>query len=175
MIMADVFKFLFIILGLVIVIVNYWLLSQAVFPRMVGRARLQYSLHPIKVTLIGALVSVPLVVVGITMMSKAPNPTLKFIGAVILFSSILGGLLGSAGLSQHIGCGLPSPIDEQQPWRRVLRGGIVLSIVFVLPLIGWFLLLWSLASGLGAAVLSLAQGWKQAEPEEAKPSIEAAA
>ena len=43
---------------------------------------------------------------------------------------ILGGLVGSAGLAQRIGAGLPSPADLTQPWRRVLRGGIVLVPAF---------------------------------------------
>ena len=41
------------------------------------------------------------------------------------------------------------------PWRRLLRGGMVLGLAFVMPFLGWFVLLpWSLASGLGALVLS---------------------
>jgi hypothetical protein len=45
---------------------------------------------------------------------------------------------------------LPAPDDERQPWRRVLRGGAVLGLTFVLPLIGWFLVLpVSLLMGVG--------------------------
>jgi hypothetical protein len=56
----------------------------------------------------------------------------------------------------RIGAGLPSPTDEQQPWRRVLRGGILLALTFLLPIVGWIVLpLWALVSGLGAFLLSL--------------------
>jgi len=42
------------------------------------------------------------------------------------------------------------------PWRRVLRGGVVLSFAFLLPVIGWFVLLpWTLVSGVGASLGSL--------------------
>src|SRR5439155_11312271 len=65
------------------------------------------------------------------------------------------GLAGSAGLTYRIGEGLPSPVDETQPWRRVLRGGIVLAISFLLPFVGWVIIpLWVLVSGLGAFILA---------------------
>jgi hypothetical protein len=66
------------------------------------------------------------------------------------------GMIGSAGLTLRIGAGLPSPLDEQQPWRRVLRGGILLSLTFLLPVVGWFVLpIWALVSGFGAFILSV--------------------
>ena len=37
------------------------------------------------------------------------------------------GLLGTAGLARRVGCGMPAPVDEAQPWRRVLRGGTALA------------------------------------------------
>jgi hypothetical protein len=66
------------------------------------------------------------------------------------------GLVGSAGLILRIGSGLPSPADEQQPWRRVLRGGILFALTFLLPIVGWFVLpIWALVSGFGAFILSV--------------------
>jgi hypothetical protein len=45
-------------------------------------------------------------------------------------------------------------VDEVQPWRRVLRGGGVLALLFAVPLLGWFAMLpLTLASGLGALFL----------------------
>jgi len=64
------------------------------------------------------------------------------------------GLAGSSGLALRIGMGLNSPLDATQPWRRVLRGGVVLSCSFLLPVVGWVILpLWVLVSGLGAFML----------------------
>jgi hypothetical protein len=46
-------------------------------------------------------------------------------------------------------------VDETQPWRRVLRGGIVLAFSFLLPFVGWVIIpLWVLVSGLGAFILA---------------------
>ena len=58
MIMADVLKIFLIIVGLLVVYVSYWLLAQALFPRMVERASQLYS-KPVKISLIG-LIAAPL-------------------------------------------------------------------------------------------------------------------
>ena len=71
---------------------------------------------------------------------------------------------------QRIGAGLPSPLDEQQPWRRVLRGGILLALTFLLPFVGWFVLpIWALVSGFGAFLLSVRE--RKPSPDAAPPVI----
>ena len=155
MIMADVFQILFIILGLLVTIVCYWLFFEAFTPRMVSRARSEYERHPVKLLFRGLLWGAPTLIAGIALVSAQPPPA-KIAGFAILLSLLLLGLLGSAGLSRHIGQRLASPIDTEQPWRRVLRGGTVLSITFVLPFLGWFMILpLTLVSGIGAAVTAL--------------------
>ena len=156
MIMADVLKIVFIILGIQLVFIGYWLAAVALFPRMVERSRGQYQLHFVKITLVGAIVMVPLVAIGLLTLNKAPNPIGKLLGAAAIAIPLLVALLGSAGLSQRIGEGLPSTLDEAQPWRRVLRGGVVLVMTFLLPFVGWFLVIpWTLISGLGALLFTI--------------------
>lgn len=160
--MADVLKWFLLIVGTQIVFVSYWLAAQALFPRAVERAREKYS-RPWKLTLFGLLMSAPLIFVGILIFQRN-NPLFKLLGAGLVLLPVVVGLIGSAGLNLRIGAGLPSPIDEQQPWRRVLRGAIVLALMFLLPVIGWFVLLpWTLISGFAAAVLSIS-GTKKAHP-----------
>jgi hypothetical protein len=78
-------------------------------------------------------------------------------------------LVGSAGLADKIGAGLASPVDVDQPWRRVLRGGTVLALLFIVPLLGWFAVLpLTLASGLGALFLPLRP---PVQPEVAGPRL----
>ena len=152
MIMADVFMWLFLILGILTVMVGYWLLSEALFPGLVGRSRMQYQERPGRTVGIGFAVTIPLVV-GALVLLNLPNGAAKFGGFVVLLSLVLTGLVGSAGLARHVGHELASPVDATQPWRRVLRGGTILSITFVLPLIGWlFVLPVTLVSGVGATV-----------------------
>jgi hypothetical protein len=150
MIFADVFKYLLLVVGTLIVFVSYWLLAISLFPAMVERSRVAYGHRPIRLTIIGALAALPLLTIGAGLMNGAPNAVLKIVGAALASLPILLGLLGSAGLSERIAHGLMHADDARTPWRRSLRGGLVLSFTFLLPIIGWFIVLpATLLSGLG--------------------------
>jgi hypothetical protein len=156
--MADVLKIVFLILGTLIVLVSYWLAAAALFPRTVARARVVYSERPVRATLIGVVVGGPSVLVGLALLN-APNGAAKLLGVLVVSTQVLLGLVGSAGLGERIGAGLPSAGDEGHAWRRVLRGGTVLSLTFLLPIIGWFgVLPWALTSGVGAALMAIRSG-----------------
>jgi hypothetical protein len=158
MIMADVLKIVFLVVGTLIVLVSYWLAAAALFPRTVARARVVYSERPVRATLIGAAVGGPSLLVGLALLNT-PNGAAKLLGAIVVSTQILLGLLGSAGLGERIGAGLPSAGDAGRPWRAVLRGGTVLSLTFLLPIIGWFgVLPWALTSGVGAALMAMRAG-----------------
>jgi hypothetical protein len=155
MIMADVFKIVFLVLGALLVLVAYWLAAAALFPTWTSRARGAYDAHPARVSLVGAGVSAPLTLLGIAMASNSPNAALKVVGALVVSVPILLALGGSSGFALRIGAGLAMPDDERTPWRRVLRGGVVLSLTFLLPVVGWFVVFpWVLVSGVGAACMA---------------------
>ena len=155
MIMADVWKIVFLILGTQAVMVSYWLLAAALFPDALRRSRAAYDQRTGRVTFAGLATAVPALLVGAGLL-QGPHPLLKLIGGVMVSAPVALGLVGSAGLCDRIGAGLPGDADARLPWRRVLRGGIVLSFAFVLPVIGWFVLLpWTLVSGVGASLGSL--------------------
>ena len=85
--------------------------------------------------------------------------------AADIFTPILGGLLGTAGLALRIGQGMPAPGDEHQPWKRVMRGGTALALTFLLPILGQILAIpLILASGLGASLLTWAARRRAAKP-----------
>jgi len=152
MIMADILKILLIIIGILTIYVSYWLLSEALFPALVEGASRQYR-TPFKITFVGLGAAVLPVVLGLVL-AHTPNPLVKLIGLTLVVVPALLGLAGSAGLTLRIGAGLPSPADQTQPWRRVLRGGILLACSFLLPVVGWIILpLWVLVSGFGALIL----------------------
>ncbi len=166
--MADILKIVFIVLGILTIYVSYWLLAEALFPKVVENASGLYG-RPVRVTLIGLGAALLPVVVGIAL-AKIPHPLLKFIGISLVVVPGLLGLVGSAGLTLRIGAGLPSPLDEKQPWRRVLRGGIVLACTFLLPIVGWIVIpLWVLVSGLGAFILAARQVRQNAVPHTPAP------
>ena len=152
---ADVLQVLLLILGAMLVFQAFWLFGTALFPRMVGQARDRYK-TPIRTTLIGLAVVVPTFFIGIFWLQNKDNNIVKIIGIVIGVVPLMLGLIGSAGLCQLIGLGLPAPGDQSQNWRRVWRGGWVLNFCYLLPFIGWFVILpWGIISGCGAFVTSL--------------------
>jgi hypothetical protein len=158
MIVADILMWFLLILGTYVIFISYWLAAQALFPELADGCRQRIKAAPVKQALIGLACAVPVVAAGIGLLN-VPNPLLKFAGATMVLLLILAGLVGSSGLAAQVGYGLANPADEAQPWRRVLRGGMVLGLTFVFPLIGWFLILpLSLVMGVGALFGSLRGG-----------------
>ena len=152
---ADVLQVLLLILGAMLIFQAYWLAGAGLFPRLVGQARDRYK-TPIRTTLIGLAVVVPTFFIGIFWLANKDNNIVKIIGIVIGIVPLMLGAIGSAGLCQLIGLGLPAPGDQSQNWRRVWRGGWVLNFCCLLPFIGWFVILpWGIISGCGAFVTSL--------------------
>lgn len=157
MIMADVFKILFPVVGTLMSYVCFCLLFEGMVPAAVMRCRGVYETRPFRAIFLGLLIAVPGIVLGIALLN-AGLPAAKFLGFSTIFFLITMGILGSAGLSAMIGTRLHTPNDARQPWRRVLRGGVVLAITFLFPLVGWFFVMpLTLVSGLGAAVMSMWQ------------------
>jgi cobalamin synthase len=61
-----------------------------------------------------------------------------------------------AGLATCIGERLASPTDTGRAWQATLRGSIVLVLTYLLPILGWFVIIpASFIVGSGSAVLSL--------------------
>jgi len=152
MIMADILFWLLFALGVGAVLIGHWLAAFALAPRTVERCARRIGERPVIATLAGIGVTVPLVVIAVATAKAVPALGGVIIGLMTV--PLLLALVGSAGLALRIGQGLASPVDAATPWRRVLRGGVVLVLVFALPLGGWFVLLpWTLVSGLGALLL----------------------
>jgi hypothetical protein len=155
MIVADILMWFLLIMGTYVIFISYWLAAQALFPELTDGCRQRIKAAPLKHALIGLAWTIPAAAAGIAMLN-VPNPLLKFLGATTVLLLILAGLVGSSALAAQIGFGLANPSDQTQPWRRVLRGGMVLGLTFVFPLIGWFLILpLSLVIGVGALFTSL--------------------
>lgn len=169
--LADVFITLFLILGFVIVFIAYWLMAAGLFPKYVERSAERFGKSPIKAALLGGIIGVPLVILGLTMTGK-PHPALKMLGIAIAILPMLIALFGSAGLALRIGQGLPSARDESEPWRRMLRGSVVLALSFVLPVIGWFALMpFAFVGGFGVFLLGLLQRKPAVVPALVPPPV----
>lgn len=176
MTMADVLKIFLLVVGAQLIVVCYWLLSEALFPSLVEKSRRQYAEHPVKITLVGVFVGIPIALLGVGIMNGlGGHPLGNLIGGGIAVIAILVGLIGSTGLPKQIGLGLPSPNDDSQPWKRVLRGGFLLVMAFLLPFLGWFLVTGlTLVSGFGAA-FRVWMAYRAESKEPAEPPVEIAA
>ncbi|HZW89353.1 MAG TPA: hypothetical protein VFF12_09765 [Myxococcaceae bacterium] len=153
MIFADILFWFLMVAGAYLALNAYWLAAVALFRPAVERARLTYATRPVAATLAGLLGLVPVALV-FAVFARAAHPGVKLLTGALLMVPLILALVGSAGLADKIGAGLASPVDEAQPWRRVLRGGAVLGLLFVVPLLGWFAVFpLTLASGLGALFL----------------------
>lgn len=178
MIMADILKIFLLVLGGLLIFVSFWLAAEALFPALVERARDQYT-RPWKLTFSGLAMVAPFIL-GALGIFKISHPVMNIVGIALLAVVFIGGLAGSAGLAKRVGVGLPSPVDETQPWRRVLRGGIVLTLTFLLPFIGWIgLTIWSLVTGFAALVFAVREAKKASLvvpelPKTEPPSLPAA-
>jgi len=165
MIMADVLKIVLLIVGGMLIFQSHWLASHALFPKAVERARDLYG-QPIMLTVLGLMTAGPVVLLGVFLAQKGGNVPLKQFVAVTLFGlPMYLALFGSAGLALRVGEGLAGPAGEAA-WRRTMRGGIVLTLTYLLPFAGWmFLTGWTLVSGVGAALIIL---FRKAPVEAAK-------
>src|SRR6478672_9163112 len=96
MIMADVWKILFLILGTQAVMVSYWLLAAALFPEALRRARAAYDQRTGRVTVMGLLTAVPTLLAGAGLL-QGPHPLLKLIGGIMVSTRVALGLVDRPG------------------------------------------------------------------------------
>ena len=148
MIFADILMWFLLIMGTYIVMVAYWLAAEALLPDFVDGCRKRFAVAPWHQFGLGLLIFLPLFGVGLTGI-RAPQAALKFAGIVFLLGLLLWALIGSSGIAAQVGLGLGYP---EQNWRRVLRGGSVLGLTFILPFLGWSLMLVVFIVGIGSTV-----------------------
>ena len=129
--LADVFTVVLVILGLLIVFVAIWLLSAGLWPRLIERCAGRLGSAPFACAGLGVAVLVPLLAAGIYVGRVAPNAPGKILSVALIVFTVLGALCGTAGLALRIGEGLASARDASDPWRRVLRGGVVLALTYL--------------------------------------------
>ena len=155
MLMADTLAIFFVILGLLLAFPGLWLLCRGLWPNVVAGAADRCRNGLIKSILIGAPLSA--VVIGFAVVVARFSGGLgAIVSAAILCAFAMVSSAGVAGFAACIGERLPSPGDASRPWKATLRGGIALELSYLLPVLGWFVILpLSLVIGCGAATLSL--------------------
>lgn len=144
---AHVWTAVFIHVGVILAAVAYFVVGAAMLPALTQRGAARLAARPWRTILIGVAASVPFVVGSLVLMQLG-GPTAG-IGAIIGLTWILAGLIGGAAVARHVG-------QMGDDWRRVARGGTVLALTWVLPLIGWlFMLPLTLATGVGCLIVGM--------------------
>lgn len=142
-----------------LILLGHWVTSAGMFPKAVQSFAEVYDRRPVRAALVGIFTFGPLILLLLSS-AKIPNPLVRAVIIIAGFAAVLVAFIGSTGLALRIGRNLSAGSD---PWRQVLRGGVMLSLVFITPLLGWFFALpIGLASGFGAFLL--AKPWKAKAP-----------
>lgn len=154
-----------------LILLGHWVAAAGMFPKATRVFADVYDQRPIRATLVGLLTFGPLVVLFL-LNAKIHNAPLRFLVFFALFGALLVALIGSAGLALRVGRNLSAGADT---WQQASRGGVMLALVFITPLIGYlFVLPIGLASGFG--VVFLARPWKaKTLPVPASASVSASA
>ena len=162
MLMADTMSIFFVILGMMLAFSGLWLLCRGLWPEAVAAAADRCSKRLWSSFLVGLPITI-LMVLLTTILFNLLGPVGKIAGVGVVCLYMLQAHTGVSGLATSIGRRLSGPLDEQNAWRSTLRGGVVLELAYLLPVVGWFAILpASIIIGSGAANLGLLSNVKRA-------------
>ncbi len=151
MVTADVLAVVFTLGGLFVAVPAFQLVVRALWPRVAHQSTLRFARGLGRPFIVGLVVAAPLLapVLAVTV----DVPPVRLLGVTWL-GVVLGlGLAGLTGLSQRVG---ESLVEGVEPSGAIVRGAVALELACLVPLLGWFVLLPSLAiAGLGATTLAL--------------------
>jgi len=160
MLMADTLNIFLIVLGFLLALPGLWLLCRGLWPASVASTTADCTRGLLMPFLVGIPISlvtfVAAVVASKTLGAIGGFVTLALVCLYVFYASV-----GIAGLTTSIGLRLPSPADSERPWQATIRGSVVLELAFLLPILGWFLILpSSLIIGSGSALRSTISTFK---------------
>ncbi len=155
MLMADTMAVFFVVLGLMLSFVGFWLLARGLWPERVTRASDRLDRGLVIPFLTGVPITI-LVVLAASVVNALPGK-LGGVGAIgIVCAFLVYSHTGVSGLATCIGRRLPSAIDETSPWRTTLRGSVILVLAYLAPVLGWFVILpITTIAGAGATTIGL--------------------
>ena len=174
MLMADTMAIFFTVLGLMLATPALWLLCRGLWPDLVT----QSAVYCRRSLLVPFFIGLPIAVVSVItviVLSKLPQPfaAIGIIGFICL--TLIYAHVGVSAIASVLGDRLPSPADAGKPWNATVRGGIVLELSYLLPVIGWFVILpVSLIVGAGLTTRSLIAsiGKKEANPSDTNLNLQ---
>ena len=155
MLMADTMAIFLVVLGFMLALPGLWLLCRGLWPNRVNRAALTCGRSLYKPFLVGLPVTLGALILAFAAKLMAGPLASIWAGAIICLY-LMQASVGVAGLVTCIGERLASPTDNGRVWRTTVRGSIVLVLTYLLPILGWFVIIpASFIIGSGSATLSL--------------------
>lgn len=150
MITGTVWGLTLIAVGLVATFAATQVFAAALFPARFARMRSALRGRP-KTATAGGLVALTLAV----FVAMAIGKSFQLGAAVLGVGSVFVAIVGTGAVAAEIGERMPSAGAAAPPWRALVRGSIVCSLVSLLPLAGWFAIFpLLLGAGFGAWLLS---------------------
>jgi hypothetical protein len=129
---------------------------QALYPARVVRVGERMATQPGKMLLIGMVDLVFATAILIVLGEFGKKVPLFSLFALLFFVALLGALfLGLAGVYAAVGRRLAVPQSEVSPAGALLRGGAVVELATLFPLIGWLTEAVLACMALGAGILVL--------------------
>ncbi len=147
---AVVSAWLWVHVGILLIAVAYAVCGSALLPRAAERGRERLAQRPLRTLLVGLGLSVPWMLVAILLIASGKGSIVGLVGAGLAIAWVLVALLGLASVALHVGSrGEVGPAR----WTTTVRGAAIVSLTWMLPIVGWFVALpLSLACGLGCLV-----------------------
>lgn len=167
MVLADTMAIFLVVVGMLICFNAVWLLCRALWGPLVAVSREIHRDGMIKSFFLGLpLTALVLVLFGALTSNKAGPWGL--IGIVIMAAYLMFTSIGVAGIADLIGEKLGGNNNHQlqPPWRETVRGGAVLVLSFLFPILGWLLIMpVALIVGCGATMRAMFREWKSSRQE----------
>lgn len=141
--MADISAIFFILLIISIafpsMLTAWWLL----FPSVIARAQIRIEKTLSRTFWLGLVIVIALAIPIVILLALPFGPA-KFIGWILLATSLAISSIGSAGIAVHLGERMKQMGNNYSPLNAFIRGSVVLELAAFFPVLGWFFL-WPLA------------------------------
>lgn len=130
------------------------LLAGALFGAATARAAELTARRPLRSIAVGLPVTVTATLLALGALQG--GGAAKAVGAVVASATVASMLTGLAAVGLVVGSRMWARTDELQPYRRLLRGSVVVVVASVFPFFGWFVVFpLALSAGVGGLLRSL--------------------
>lgn len=178
MVLADTMAIFLVIVGLLICFNAVWLFCRAIWEPLVNHARDAHYDGMVKSFFVG-LPLTALVLVAFFALANDKQGPWGMVAIILLAAYMLFASIGVSGIAGFVGEKLGGNVQDQPPWRETVRGGAVLVLSFLFPVVGWLIIMpVAFVVGCGAAIravfreLKISRSRSRAQASRVEPRVE---